>query len=445
MPIINLNYVYWDAVKQAKVVGWPLPTSTQPLYAYQRIAKAAPEYKQAGFEAALFQPSTLGAAGEYSSGYDLKDNYILDGTSWGSGAMGKAAVQALHAQGMKVYGDLVLHQCDGYPNQRYNTAKFPKTPPCFARLTGVKSYPGNVWPDSVPDIEGNYPDGDLCAYDQPNRYMWNGAIDAAIWLTQQMGLDGYRIDEAKGLHGPFVQALVRALIKAFPQKDLFFFGEYFAGNNAALGGWVNYWMDRLASVLDFGFKFNIGAICNNNSNSWMGKLSEIGYCMQDSIKAVTFCENADTDTTPGEQTIWNKQLGYDAMFTLPGEPMVYYRDWSTDPNCYGMKARINNGLWRWKNLAQGTFVTRNAEFQTFACERMGYGSAPGVVALFNNDQWAEHTIKVQTRYSPGTRLHEYSGNAGYSADLWADWQGCITRTIPRNVNGCNSLFYAPYI
>lgn len=445
MPIMDFNYVIWDPVKQAKVVGWPLPTATQPLWAYQRIGALAKTMKSIGINKALFQPSTLGASGIYSGGYDKKEDYIFSGTSWGPQAAAVEAVKDLNDEGVEVIGDAVLHQYGGYPKQQYKSAVFPKTPACFAWYQGMANpkYPGNVAPDSVPDPAGGNPDGDLCAYDQPDRYMWNGAIAATLNQMAVLGIRHWRIDEAKDLHAPFVCALIDAVHRVHP--NAFFVGEYFDGNNAALGGWVNYWMGRRASCFDFGFKFNIGTICNNNSNSWMGKLSEIGYCMQDSMKAVTFCENSDTDTTPGEQTIWNKQLGYDAMFTLPGEPMIYYRDWAKDPNCYGLTEGINNGLWRWKNLAQGAFVTRNAEFQTFACERLGYGSAPGVVALFNNDQWAEHTIKVQTRYSPGTRLHEYSGNAGYSADLWTDWQGCITRTIPRNVNGCNSLFYAPYV
>ncbi|HEV8189486.1 MAG TPA: hypothetical protein VGP83_17155 [Pyrinomonadaceae bacterium] len=441
MSILNLNYVLWDEVKKAKVAGWPLPATSADLYAYQRIERAAPEYKKAGFTAALFQPSQRGAAGRFSNGYDKKDDYELDGTSWGDGAMGIAAVSALHDEGMKVYGDLVLHQMSGYPRQQYTTPRFPKDPTCFAWTPGAVRWPGNVAPDSVPDPKGGYPDGDLCAYDQPNRYMWNGAIAATIWLADEMGFDGFRIDEAKDLHADFL----RALMDTQRLHNKFFFGEYFDGNPFALAGWVNYWMHRRASALDFMFKFNVGRICNNAGNVWMGELSRIGLNMIEPFKAVTFLESHDTDTTPGEQIISNKMLGYDIMLTFPGEPMVYYRDWSTDAHCYGMKERINNGLWIHQHLAQGDFVTRHAEYQTFAHERLGRGKAPGCICLFNNDPYNAHTITVQTRHPRDTRLHEFTGNAGYSADVWTDWWGCITATVPRNVNGCNSLVYAPYL
>lgn len=443
MPILDLNWMRWDAVKKSKVVGWPLPVTPTDLYAYQKIAADAGEYASVGFDKTLFFPSTLGAAGVFSGGYDKKDDYLFDGTAWGQGAMLFAAIKALHKAGVKAYGDLVLHQYDGYPNQQYRTVRFPKTPTCFAAVAGQKSYPGNVSPDSVPDPAGGWPDGDLAAYAQPDKYMWNGAIAAALNQITTFGFDGFRFDEAKDLHAPFLCDLVDKLRKTHP--ELFFVGEYFDGSNFALGGWVNYWMNRRASVFDFGFKFNVGTICNNNSNTWMGRLAEIGYCIVDSEKAVTFVENADTDTSPGEQTIWNKQLGHDIMLTFPGEPMVYYRDWATDANCYGMKPGINNGLWIWKHLAQGGFVVRNAEYQTFSHERLGYGEAPGCICFFNNDQWNSHTVTVQTRYGNNVRLHEYTGHGGYSTDKWTDWQGKITVTIPRNVNGCNSLVYGEYL
>jgi alpha-amylase len=453
MPTMDFNWMRWDATKVvvtkgvtttgAKVVGWPLPILPTDLYAYDKIAALALTMKSIGITKALFPPSTLGSSGRYSGGYDKKEDYIFNGTAFGDEANCISAVTALNVNGVEVVGDAVLHQYDGYPAQQYKSAIFPKTPTCFAWETGQTLYPGNVTPDSVPDSSGGWPDGDLAAYAQPDRYMWNGAIAAILNQMKVLGIRHWRIDEAKDLHAPFLCALIDAVRKVYP--DAQFTGEYFDGNPAALGGWVNYWMNRRARVYDFMFKFNIGTICNNNSNSWMGRLSDIGYCMQDSMMAQTFVENADTDTSPGEQTIWNKQLGYDAMFALPGDPMIYYRDWAADEYCYNMKTRINNGLWRRKNLAQGTFVTRNAEFQTFACERLGYGEAPGCIAFFNNDQWNAHTVYARTRYSANTRLHEYTGNAGYSADKWTDWQGGINVEIPRNINGCNSLMYAPYL
>ena len=438
--ILDLN---WTRVNAAgnKVVGWPLGNAKGGKWMYERVAEDAKEYAAAGFTAVLFPPSSLGAAGVFSDGYDVKDHYTLDGTAFGTSEMLIAAVKAVHDAGMQAGCDLVLHQMDGYPKQEYATARWPKTPKCFAKVAGQPSYPGNVEPDSVPDPSGGYPDGDLCAYDQPDRYMWNNAITWARWLKNTVGFDFCRIDEAKDLHAPFV----KALLESTAWKNSFAIGEYSDGANYALGGYVNYWMGGRVSVLDFGFKYNVGDICNNAGRSWMGALAQIGYCSVDAAHAVTFLESHDSDTSPGQQVIWNKALGFGILGAFPGYPMVYYRDWSTDENCYGLKAVINNALWIHRHLAQGDFVVRHEDYQTFACERMGYENVPGCVCGFNNDAYNEYTIWVQTRYAAGTRLHEYSGNGGYSNDRWVDERGGITITLPKNDNGRSYLIYGLYL
>jgi alpha-amylase len=164
------------------------------------------------------------------------------------------------------------------------------------------------------------------------------------------------------------------------------------------------------------------------------------------MKAVTFLDSHDTDTSEGEQIIWNKALAVGIQMTWPGLPMSFYKDWSSDANCYNLKSTINNGLWIHKNLAQGEFVVRlDTDPQVFAMERMGYEDVPGCICFFNNDQWNEHTVTVQTKHGANIRLHEFSGNAGYNADRWTDANGMLTVTIPRNNNGLSYLVYGVYL
>jgi alpha-amylase len=231
------------------------------------------------------------------------------------------------------------------------------------------------------------------------------------------------------------------LLHADGLSTLYAFGENFTGTNSALSNWVHGYMQGRASTLDFGFHFNVGDICNNNSNSWMGALSQIGYCSVDPAYAMTFIESADTDNSAGQQIIWNKILGYAIMLTFPGYPVVYYRDWSTDPNCYGLKPLINNLVWIHENLANGEFVPRlDDDPQVFVHERLGYDGLPGCLCGFNNDQWLERTVTVQTNWAPNTRLHEYTGK--YNTDIWTDWEGKATFTLPKNDNGMGYLVFA---
>ena len=446
--ILNTNYRVWQ--DNAARVGWPRPTAGQPLWAYERIARSTQEYREAGFTAVLLPPFTKGASGAWSDGYDKFDDYDIGSkdqcgsrpTAFGTAEMLRQCVAAIHGHQMQAYGDLVLHQYGGGADGVYrpvgadgvsNIGRFPKHPSCF-----VGAAP-RVAADPVPDSNGNFAFGDMASYVNatPAGWMRQGAIDAAGWLTQTTGIDGWRVDDVKGTNAD----LVRDLLQSGPLREAWAFGEYFDSASNALSNWVDGAMQRRAGVLDFGFKFGVGNICNNNSRAWMGALADLGFCRADPAMAVTFVESADTDGTPGEQVIWNKLLGYAIMLTFPGYPSVYYRDWSTDPGCYGLKGPINNLIWIHENLANGDFIPRlDTDPQVFAHERTGYGDAPGCVCAFNNDQWMAYTRTVQTGFGANQQLHEYTGN-GPARDLWTDAQGRLTFTVPRNIDGMSYLVF----
>lgn len=436
-PVLDVNWRIWDPISRSSVVGWPRGAPGVRLWGYQVMTAEMQEYAQAGFGGIKFAPAQHGGAGVFSAGYDKYDDYNLDDTAFGSAEMLRQCAAAAHAHGMDAWGDLVLHQYGGGRGGNYPTRRFPKTAQCFASDTT----PGGVGADPVPDQQGNFGFGDRAAYEksQPSHYMHDGAIEAAQWLTRTVGFDGYRLDAVKGTYVP----VIRDLMAADGLSKLPFVGEYFEGSNGPIGDWVWGAMKGRASAYDFGTKFNLGDICNNNSNSWMGRLAEIGYTMVDAFHAVTWAESADTDNSFGQQTIWNKMLAYAVILTFPGQPQIYYRDWSTAKNCYGLKKHINNLMWIRENLAQGDFVprTNRGDFQAFAMERKGFGDAPGCVAFFNNNQWSPETRTVETSLPAGTYLHEYTGNSGGWMDTRVDERGHLTVTIPPNENGMSYLVF----
>ena len=348
----------------------------------------------------------------------------------------------MHAHGIQVFGDLVLHQYDGRAGGVYPSKRFPKSPTCFARSATI---PGGVDPDPVPDQSGNYSFGDPPAYvegrysptDEPG-YMHDGAIAAAQQIRRTFDFDGFRIDDAKGTNA----AIVYDLTHAEHLSDTQVFYEYFDGNSGAISNYVNGYEKRRGSVLDFAFKFNTGNICNNNSRVWMGQLADIGWCDIDATTAITFCESADTDTSYGQNTIWNKALQYAFLLTFRGLPMVFWRDYAALANCYGLKPIIDNLLWIHRNLAQGDRIVRlDTHPQVFVMERAGYGGASGCVCFFNNDQFNEYTITVPTTLGAYAETHEYTGLGPYD-NTWTDGDGNLTMTVPRNDNGMGYLVCA---
>jgi alpha-amylase len=231
---------------------------------------------------------------------------------------------------------------------------------------------------------------------------------------------------------------VQQFLESKSMAGKFAVGEYFDGNASALHWWVeNSGMGGRCSVFDFTLHWGIQAMCNNNSRWWMGGLEGAGYIAVDPIKAVTFVDNPDTDLSYGENVIWNKMLGYALILTAEGYPSVYYKDYSTDAGCYGLKPLIDNLIWIHENLAFGTTSTRwSNDPQVYVFERQGF---PGLLVALNNDQSNSYQRTVQTSFGPNTQLHEYTGK---HSDIWTNGQGEATFTVPRNINGQSYLCFS---
>jgi alpha-amylase len=369
--------------------------------------------------------------------YDLgnKNEFFSTPTRFGSREQLQRCAAIMRANGLDIYLDIVLHQRAGGNNYvyKYNGAngvpgvgRFSKNAQCF-----VPNVPRDPIAGPVSD---DFSFGDELAPINaiPKGYVLNGLIDAGDWQTRAIDAQGYRIDDTKGLAVQFVSQYLNS--KAM--QGTFAVGEYFDGNPDTLNWWVwNSGMNGRSSTFDFGIRFMLAAMCNNGSRWDMSQLDHAGYIGRDPIHAVSFVENHDTDLN--EPVIWNKLLGYAYILTAEGYPCVYYKDYSTDPGCYGLKAPLDNLIWIHENLANGLTVNRWRDFQFIVYERLGW---PNLLVGLNNDMsnsWK--TVTVATAFGANTQLHDYSGHAG---DVWTDWQGNATIGIPPNNNGAGYVCYS---
>jgi alpha-amylase len=448
--LLHANYRLLAPGGQKIVVPAPVDKDTPHApWWWDHLAHQAADFRRSGFSAVLLPPvckSQSGSAPD-ADGYGLYDNYDVGSknqifnipTRYGDHERLRRMIGIMHACGLDVYADVVMHQYDGGNNGTYRyvgadgrtlNGRFPKHPSCFVGA------PPRVAVDPVADPQGNFDFGDMVSYinSTPQLYMLNGAIDAADWLTRTLGVQGYRIDDVKGM----AVAAVRQVLDAKSMANRFAVGEYFDGNPGSLHWWVwNSGMAGRCNVFDFTLHWTIQAMCNNNSNWWMGGLQGAGYIAIDPMNAVTFVDNPDTDLSAGENVIWNKLLGYALILTAEGYPAVYYKDYSPDPGCYGLKPPIDNLIWIHENLAFGSSATRwGNDRQIYVFERLGY---PGLLVGLNNDQWNSYTRDVQTNFGAHVQLHDYTGHQG---DVWTDEHGMVTITLPRNENGDSYVCYS---
>jgi glycosidase len=414
---------------------------------WNHLAAQANDFRTAGFTAVWLPPVLKTSAGVHigSDGYGPFDDYDIGSksqmgsvpTRFGSREQLQRCVATFRANGLDVYLDMVEHHRSGDPGNfvfRYRgadgtpaTGRFPKDP-----LNFVPNVPRD--PNLGGPAKDDFPFGRELApiNGKPQGYVFNGLIDAADWLTRALDVQGYRLDDVKGLSTDFLFPFLTQ--KAMAGK--FAFGEFFDGNRTLVNAWIfnPHGMRGRVSAFDFPLRFILAAMCSNPGRFNMADLDHAGLAGMSPVNAVTFVENHDTDLN--EPVVTNKILAYAYILTSEGYPCVYYRDYSTDPNCYGLKQPIDNLIWIHEKLAAGPTQQRWQDFDLFAYERVGQ---PGLLVALNNNPSGPRTIEVATAFGANVTLHDYTG---HGPDLVTSAQGTVRITVPRNVSGGGYVCYS---
>lgn len=437
--ILNANYRF---VKNGKRRVMPAPvdldTPDAPWW-WDKVAAMAPALKRSGFSVVQLPPfcKTQSGSASDADGYGKFDDYDLGSknqsysipTRFGTVEQLRRCIAVLNACGLGTYADIVLHQFDGGWNGTYHylgadgktaNGRFPKHPGCFVGA------PPRVPVDSVFDTEGNFAFGDMVSFTHsvPKNYMAQGVIDAADWMLRTTGLvdpelHGFRIDDTKGMNVEFT----KRFLTSKTMGRLFSYAECFTGNPAELEKWLRATNHR-SSTLDFTLHWALQNMCDNPAAN-MHQMNGSGLAAIDPLRAVTFVDNPDTDTTDGQQIISNKLLAYAYILTAEGYPMVYFRDYAEEQHCYGLKKWIDNLIWIHENLAFGATETRYLDNKTIVLERQGY---PGLLSAISTNS-VKTTVRCATSFGAHTQLHDYTG---HHADIWTDQQGYATFTVPGN-------------
>lgn len=219
-------------------------------------------------------------------------------------------------------------------------------------------------------------------------------------------------------------------------------GEYYDTNRNAVNNWICNTsglpgMQNRASAFDFPLRSAIQAMCNSGGSYDMSQLDHAGLAGINPGGAVTFVENHDTDgSSPVTQ---NKMLGYALILTSEGYPCVFYKDWSTDPGCYGLKSSINNLVWIHEKLASGPTQQRWKDAGVFAYERLGNNDGRDLLVGLSDNPSLPRTVTVQTSFGSNVSLHDY---AGHAPDVRTDGSGRATLTIPADAGGNGYVCYS---
>jgi alpha-amylase len=278
---------------------------------WDHLAVQARQLQQVGFTALWLPPALKGAAGGLSVGYDVYDDYDLGAkpqrgttpTRYGTRQQLARCVAMLRACGLDVYLDLVANQRSGGDNFRYryrdaaggNGGRFPKDRDNFH--PHVPQDPGVFGGPRV--REASFGDDLAIVNARPHGYVSKHLIEATGWATHALDVQGYRLDDAKGVSTHFVPQL----LDSQPMAGKFAVGEFFDGDIGLIQQWLGQ-THRRSAAFDFPLRFTVARMCNQAGSFDMGgSLDHAGLAGRDPLAAVTFVENHDTDTRPELQPV----------------------------------------------------------------------------------------------------------------------------------------------
>jgi hypothetical protein len=393
-----------------------------------RAKAIANELARFGCNAFKFNPF-LNTKNSFSLGYDPRTD--LDVGQWeplhitGSAVDLKNAIDTLHDNGILVIQDWVNRQYGGKAPLFERGADGQRDETLFPKPQSVFSPPA---PADIPFQGSNGdPDGILASYQHSSGYMLNGKIQAGKWQESVLGIDGFRLDEAKGLP----VEVVRGWNNARPGLN---YAEVFSGDPSTLASFV---AQTGMPVLDFTRHF---AYVNVSSGGSLAALASTGFCLQDSDHAIVYVESTDTDGPGG--VVNNKLWFYLDALTMPCKAALIF---AKDIEVYGLGQQIHNLMWIGTTFAIGKLTWEFVDPTLLCWSRDGDGGATfsgGLFCGFSSDPINARSEWVHTPFGPNRHLHDY---AGHGPDLFTNPDGWAFFTFGPNVFGSaqNYVAYSP--
>ena len=294
-------------------------------------------------------------------------------------------------------------------------------------------------PGCVPE-DPNVPGPDCCFGDDlapingnPFHHCFDGLLASADWMTRALDIQGYRLDDVKGISTQFIPPLLNygAL------KGKFAVGEFFDGNLDLVRGWISNTAGR-ASAFDFPLRFNLLHDDVQQRRLLRHVATRPRRVWRASIRSMR-SPSSRTTTLTRQQPQSSRTRRRDMPTSSPPRdiPASSSRTTAPTPAAFGMKPIIDNLIFIHERIADGATQQRFKSFDVFAYERLGRGAPAGRP----EQQWEHrgHTITVDTGFGANVKLHDYTGHSG---DVQTDGNGRVTITIPKNTNGFGYVCYS---
>lgn len=358
---------------------------------WQELKGKAQELAQKGFTAIWLPPAYKGQGGKWDVGYGVYDLFDLGEfnqkgsvrTKYGTKEQLLAAIEALHAQNIQVYADVVFNHKDGgdeteeiwaqevdWTNRNrtigdwhkitaYTKFTFPGRGDTYSTMKwfwwcfDALSYNATTnnsdklyrlkdkgFETDVHHEHGNYDYLLANDLDSSNEFVREELKYWGRWFVDTTKVDGFRLDAVKHIRSDFFRDWLNHLRVHFGDRELFSVAEYWSGNVDDLHGYISASANTL-SLVDVPLHYKFYQASQSGSNFDLRTIFERTLVKEQPAKAVTFVENHDTQPCQSlESTVepWFKPLAY-ALILLrrEGYPCIFYADYygAEYPNCRG--------------------------------------------------------------------------------------------------------------
>ena len=411
---------------------WAVPVSSTEGSWWKHVAARAPALRAAGIDALWMPPATKGRT-VADVGYGLYDRYDLGefdqrggvATRYGSLAELQMAIGALHANGIAVYGDVVMNQLTGADEDETVTANgravsvptrflFPGRGDTYstfrwnaAHFNGCEK--NGVWTewhawDFSPYLNGQAYDNLLgCEIRYADASTRAELVSWGKWLTGKLSLDGYRIDAIKHMLPSFVTSWLDAV-----KGPRFAVSEAWVGDVPELVQLADMFGGK-TSMFDVPLHYAFASMSQGNGAWDMRQLQFAGLTERRGSLSVSFVDNHDTDaaSSPVSSPVVNlKMLAYAYILMRDkGYPCIFWKDFHE----YGLGREIAKLIDLRKRYAfGGSYEHSESDSDVYAYSRTGDGAHPGLLLVLND---GGNTAKGITTRFKSTTLVERTGSS----------------------------------
>jgi alpha-amylase len=348
---------------------------------WKKVKDDAKHLADIGINAVWLPPAHKGKEGGNASGYDVYDIYDLGEfdqkgsvrTKFGTKREFKAAIKALHDNGIQVYVDIVLNHMGGadeieriqvrrvdpenrnefiseafdidaftkftFPGRQGKYSKFIWDHRCFTgvdyahdlgetAIFSILNEYGELWEDVIDEEKGNYDYLMFCDIEFRNPAVREELKRYGAWYLKQTGFDGVRLDAVKHIAPQFYVEWLDHMRSIKP--DLFAVGEYWApGDLPLLLKYIEATGGRM-SLFDAALHHNF------HHASQGGKDFDLTTILNDSLVqvrpdlSVTVVDNHDTQPLQSLEApveAWFKPHSYAiTLLREQGYPCIFYPD-----------------------------------------------------------------------------------------------------------------------